>query len=48
MTEETPEADREAAELKEFQREVNTKIPIPPGASEYEDYRPERRDGRGD
>ena len=48
MTEETPEADREAAELKEFQREVNAKIPIPPGATEYEDYRPERRDGRRD
>ena len=48
MTEETPEADREAAELKEFQREVNAKIPIPPGVTEYEDYRPERRNGRGD
>ena len=48
MTEETPEANREAAELKGFQREVNAKIPIPPGATEYEDYRPERRNGRGD
>jgi hypothetical protein len=48
MTEETPEADRETAELKEFQREVNAKIPIPPGATEYDDYRPERRDGRRD
>jgi hypothetical protein len=48
MTEETPEANREAAELKEFQREVNAKVPIPPGVTEYEDYRPERRHGRGD
>jgi hypothetical protein len=48
MTEETPEANREAAELKQFQREVNAKIPIPPGVTEYEDYRPERRNGRGD
>jgi hypothetical protein len=48
MTGETPGADREAAELKEFQREVNAKVPIPPGVTEYEDYRPERRNGRGD
>jgi hypothetical protein len=48
MTEETPEADRETAELKEFQREVNAKIPIPPGVTEYEDYRPERRNGPRD
>jgi hypothetical protein len=48
MTEETPEANREAAELKEFQREVNARVPIPPGVKEYEDYRPERRNGRGD
>lgn len=48
MAEETPEADREVAELKKFQREVNAKIPIPPGATEYEDYRPERRNGRRD
>ncbi len=48
MTGETPEANREAAELKEFQREVNARVPIPPGVTEYEDYRPERRNGRGD
>ena len=45
MTEETPEADHEVAELKEFQCEVNAKIPIPPGVTEYEDYRPERHNG---
>jgi hypothetical protein len=48
MTEETPEANREIAELKEFQRETNAKIPIPPGVTEHEDYRPERRNGRRD
>jgi hypothetical protein len=48
MTEETQEADREAAELKGFQREVNANVPIPPGVIEYEDYRPERRNVRGD
>jgi hypothetical protein len=48
MTEESPEADREAAELKGFQREVNGNIPIPPGVTEYEDYRPERRNVQGD
>jgi hypothetical protein len=41
-------ASLEAAELKEFQREVNARVPIPPGVTEYEDYRPERRNGRGD
>jgi hypothetical protein len=48
MTGDTPEANREAAELKEFQREVNAKVPTPQGVTEYEDYRPERRNGRGD
>jgi hypothetical protein len=47
-TEQTPEADRETAELKEFQRLVNGKVPIPPGVTEYEDYRPEKRNGRRD
>ena len=42
---ETAEAMREATELKTFQRKVNGKIPIPPGVMEYEDYRPERRNG---
>jgi hypothetical protein len=48
ITEQTPEADRETAELKEFQRQVNAKVAIPPGVSEYEDYRPEKRNGRRD
>ena len=38
----------ETAELKGFQRQVNAEIPIPPGVTEYEDYRPERRNGRRD
>ena len=38
----------ETAELKDFQRQVNAKIPIPPGVTEYEDYRPERHNGRRD
>lgn len=46
ITRQTPEADRETAELRDFQRQVNAEIPIPPGATEYEDYRPERRNGR--
>jgi hypothetical protein len=41
----TAETIRETAELKEFQRQVNGKVPIPPGVTEYEDYRPERRNG---
>lgn len=48
MTGETPEADRETVELKEFQRSVNARIPIPPGVTDYEDYRPERPNGRRD
>jgi hypothetical protein len=42
---ETAETIREATELKAFQREVNGNIPTPPGVMEYEDYRPERRNG---
>jgi hypothetical protein len=42
---ETAETIYEATELKTFQRKVNGKIPIPPGVMEYEDYRPERRNG---
>jgi hypothetical protein len=38
----------ETAELKGFQCQVNAEIPIPPGVTEYEDYRPERRNGRRD
>jgi hypothetical protein len=48
ITEQTPETERETAELKEFQRQVNARVPIPPGVTEYEDYRPERRNGRRD
>jgi hypothetical protein len=40
--------ERETEELKDFQRQVNAKIPIPQGATEYEDYRPERHNGRRD
>ena len=40
--------ESENAELRDFQRQVNAKIPIPPGVTEYLDYRPERRDGRRD
>jgi hypothetical protein len=45
IDDETTETVREAAELKEFQRQVNGKVPIPPGVMEYENYRPERRNG---
>jgi len=48
ITEQTPETDRETAELREFQRQVNAQVPIPPGVTEYEDYRPEKRNGRRD
>jgi len=40
--------ERETEELKDFQRQVNDKVPIPPGTTEYEGYRPERRNGRTD
>lgn len=40
--------ERETEELKDFQRQVNAKIPIPQGTTEYEDYRPERHNGRRD
>jgi hypothetical protein len=39
------ESIREASELKKFQRQVNGKVPVPPGVMGYEDYRPERRNG---
>ena len=38
-------SDIEREELEDFQRAVSAKIPIPPGATDIEDYRPERRDG---
>lgn len=37
--------DAEREELEAFQSMVCAKIPIPPGATEIEDYSPERRDG---
>jgi hypothetical protein len=40
VTDQTPEADRETAELKEFQRRVNSMIPIPPGVADIDDYPP--------
>lgn len=40
ITNQTPEADRETAELKEFQRRVNSMIPIPPGVADIDDYPP--------
>ena len=39
IRDETSEADREASELKEFQRRVNSMIPIPPGVADIDDYR---------
>jgi hypothetical protein len=38
-------SDDERAELEGFQRQVNERIPIPPGASQIEDYPREERDG---
>jgi hypothetical protein len=40
ITDQTPEADRETAELKEFQRRVNSMIPIPPGVADIDEYPP--------
>jgi hypothetical protein len=37
--------DEERAELEAFQSAVSAKIPIPPGATQIEDYSPRRRDG---
>jgi hypothetical protein len=45
VDDETTETIREATELKEFQRQVSGEVPIPPGVMEYENYRPERRNG---
>jgi hypothetical protein len=41
IMEPSPETDREAAELEEFQSEVNDKVPIPPDVSVIQDYRRE-------
>ena len=38
-------SDNERDELQAYQRMVCAEIPIPPGASEIEDYSPEKRDG---
>ena len=40
ITDQTPEANRETAELKEFQRRVNSMIPIPSGVADIDDYPP--------
>ena len=45
ITDQTPEADRETAELREFQRRVNSMIPIPPGVADLDDYPPGGTDG---
>jgi hypothetical protein len=45
IDDEAAENIREAAELKKFQRQVSAKVPVPHGVMEYEDYRPERRNG---
>jgi hypothetical protein len=41
IIDQTPEADQEASELKEFQRRVNSMVPIPPGVADIDDYPPE-------
>ena len=41
ITEPSPETDREAAELEDFQSLVNAKVPIPPDVSVIQDYRRE-------
>ncbi|MGH3208215.1 MAG: hypothetical protein ACRDNO_10675 [Trebonia sp.] len=41
ITGQTPEADQEASELKEFQRRVNSVLPIPPRVADIEEYPPE-------
>jgi hypothetical protein len=38
-------SDIERQELEEYQCAVSAKIPIPPGATDIHDYRPEKRDG---
>jgi hypothetical protein len=40
ITEPSPAADREAAELNRFQHRANSMIPIPPGVSDIDDYPP--------
>jgi hypothetical protein len=40
VTESTPTAERETAELRLFQRRTNSVIPIPPGVSDIDDYPP--------
>ncbi|HEX4290749.1 MAG TPA: hypothetical protein VH021_17630 [Trebonia sp.] len=40
VTESTPAAERETAELKQFQHRANSVIPIPPDVSDIDDYPP--------
>jgi hypothetical protein len=44
ITERTPAAEQEAAELEAFQGKVNAIVPVPPDVSIIEDYRREQRD----
>lgn len=43
ITDQTPEADRETAELREFQRRANSTVPIPPAVADIDDYPPGRK-----
>ena len=43
ITERTPAAEQEAAELEAFQGKVNAIVPVPPDVSIIEDYRREQR-----
>jgi hypothetical protein len=45
IDDENAESIREVTELKKFQCQVSSKVSIPPGVTEYEEYRPERRNG---
>lgn len=40
ITESTPTAERETAELRLFQQRTNSVIPVPPGVSDIDDYPP--------
>jgi hypothetical protein len=40
VTESTPTAERETAELRLFQQRANSVVPIPPGVSDIDDYPP--------
>jgi hypothetical protein len=46
ITEQMPDAEREKSELEEFQRRVNSAIPIPPGVASIDNFQREGTDGR--